>query len=158
MLVILIIFAGFGEEFGWRGFLLPRLQARHNALVSTLIVWGAWSVWHIPLFLIAGMAQYLWVQEVGFITAYFGYVVGLLGISIIHSWVFNNSRGSVLLVVVLHGMMNFWAGHLDNYRGVYATSFVFGVVVLVVGLLIVVLTGPQNLSRKHERNVLALEE
>jgi len=158
MLVILIIFAGFGEEFGWRGFLLPRMQARHNALVSTIIVWVVHSLWHIPLFLIEGMNQYAWVQEVGFITAYLGYVAGLFGWTIMYTWVFNNTRGSVLLAAVVHGMGNFWAGYLDNYRGIYATSLVFGVVLLVVGVVIILMAGPENLSRKYERNVIGLEE
>ncbi len=49
-IIILTILAGMGEEFGWRGFALPRLQARHNALVSGLMVGVIWAFWHIPLF------------------------------------------------------------------------------------------------------------
>ena len=56
--IFLTIAAGIGEEFGWRGFLLPRLQTRHNALVSGLIVGVAWATWHIPLFFIEGTSQY----------------------------------------------------------------------------------------------------
>src|SRR5436190_12035594 len=53
-IIILIIFAGMGEEFGWRGFALPRLQARHNALVSSLIIWALCAMWDIPLYFIKG--------------------------------------------------------------------------------------------------------
>ena len=52
MLFVLIVLAGLGEEFGWRGFLLPRLQIRHNALVSSLIIGVLHSLWHVPLFLL----------------------------------------------------------------------------------------------------------
>ena len=48
---VLIVLAGLGEEYGWRGFLLPRLQRDHNAVVSSLIVGFFHSLWHIPLFL-----------------------------------------------------------------------------------------------------------
>jgi len=57
-MIFLTIAAGIGEEFGWRGFLLPRLQSRHNALVSGLIVGVAWATWHVPLFFIKGTSQY----------------------------------------------------------------------------------------------------
>lgn len=46
-----LIFFGFGEELGWRGFALPRIQKKYNALVSSIILSGFWAVWHWPLFL-----------------------------------------------------------------------------------------------------------
>jgi len=158
LLLFLVIFAGFGEEFGWRGYLLPRLQARHSALLSTLIVWAVWALWHIALFFIEGTSQYEWAQEFGFIAAYLGYAVALIGWSIMYTWVFNNTKGSVLLAAVLHGAGNAWAGYLDNYRDNLGNLLAFAVVLFVVGVIIVVLAGPEHLSRKHERNVLALEE
>ena len=50
--------AGLAEELGWRGFLLPRLQARYNALVSSIIVGIVWGLWHWPMFLVEGLAPY----------------------------------------------------------------------------------------------------
>ena len=41
---------GLGEETGWRGFALPRLQRGHSALSATLILWALWALWHLPLF------------------------------------------------------------------------------------------------------------
>ena len=39
MIILQFFFdSGLGEELGWRGFLLPRLQVRHSALVSSLIL------------------------------------------------------------------------------------------------------------------------
>src|SRR5512138_1903946 len=58
MFILYIIAAGIGEEFGWRGFLLPRLQTRHNALVSSLIIGVMWAIWHIPQFFIQGTFQH----------------------------------------------------------------------------------------------------
>jgi hypothetical protein len=158
LLIFLTIFAGFGEEFGWRGFLLPRMQARHNALVSTLIVSAVWALWHIVLFFVEGTGQYIWAQEVGFITAYLTYAVALIGWSIIYTWVFNNTKGSVLLAAVVHGAGNTWAGYLDNYRGNFGNMGAFAVVLVVVGVIIVVRVGPEHLSRRHKRNVVELEE
>ena len=45
-----LLFYGWGEETGWRGFALPYLQARYSAITSTLLVSVMWACWHIPLF------------------------------------------------------------------------------------------------------------
>jgi len=63
-----------------------------------------------------------------------------------------------LLVAVVHGMSNFWSGYLDSYRGSMDNIYVYGAMFVVVGLIVLLLFGSENLSRKHKRNVLALEE
>ena len=106
MFIFLTMAAGIGEEFGWRGFLLPRLQARHNALVSALIVGAAWATWHIPLFFIKGTSQYEQGVEAGVLPAILGYAAFVIASSIQFTWLFNNTRGSVLLAAVMHGASN----------------------------------------------------
>ena len=46
---------GVNEESGWRGFVLPRLQARHSVLVASIIVWFFWGLWHLPLDIYQGI-------------------------------------------------------------------------------------------------------
>jgi len=116
MFIFLTIAAGIGEEFGWRGFLLPRLQTRHNALVSSLIIGGMWAIWHIPLFFIEGFQHDLQSQA-GLLPAILTYSVFLIVSSIQFTWVFNNTRGSVLMAAVMHGASNAWGGYIDVYRG-----------------------------------------
>ena len=77
-----VLFGGL-EEPGWRGYALPRLQARHGPFVATLLLGLAWGVWHVPLY---GPA---------------GFVVPLV-LAFFYTWLFNRS-GSVLLCIVLHG-------------------------------------------------------
>ena len=159
MILMLTIFAGMGEEFGWRGFALPRLQARYNALVSSLIVGVFWSLWHIPLFLVEGTAQYQWGLDVGLIPAVLMYSVFVIAWAIQLTWVFNNTKGSVLLAAVLHGAGNAWiGGYIDVYRGYVGGIVTYTVVSVVVSIIIVLVAGPANLSRTNERNVLKLEE
>src|SRR5512147_2674302 len=91
MFILFTIAAGIGEEFGWRGFLLPRLQTRHNALVSGLIVGAIWATWHIPLFFIKGTFQYNMQSQAGLLPAILGYSVFVIFSSIQFTWVFNNT-------------------------------------------------------------------
>jgi hypothetical protein len=159
IILMLTIFAGMGEEFGWRGFAMPRLQARYNALVSSIIIGVLWGLWHIPLFLVEGTTQYNWRLDVGLISAVLMYTVFLIAWSIQYTWVFNNTKGSVLLAAVVHGAGNAWiGGYIDVYRGRIGGVVAFMVVSVVVSIIIVLLAGPANLSRTNERNVLELEE
>ncbi|HEV8340350.1 MAG TPA: type II CAAX endopeptidase family protein [bacterium] len=156
-IIILTILAGMGEEFGWRGFAMPRLQARHNALVSSLIIGALWGIWHVPLFLTEGSIQYEWQLEVGFIPAVLGYTVFVIAWSIQYTWVFNNAKGSVLLAAVLHGAVNAWNGYIDVYRGHFGGVVAYTVVSVIVSIIIVLLAGPTNLSRTNKRNMLEPE-
>ena len=156
MFIFLTVAAGMGEEFGWRGFLLPRLQTRHNALVSGLIVGAMWAIWHIPLFFIQGTSQYEQQLQGGLLPAILGYAVFVIANSIQFTWVFNNTRGSVLLASVLHGASNTWAGYIDVYRGHFGGILTLMVVYVLVTILIVLMAGSRDLSRKNQRNVLEL--
>jgi len=156
MFVMLTIAAGIGEEFGWRGFLLPRLQTRHNALVSSLMVGVAWATWHIPLFFIKGTTQYEIQSQGGLLPAILGYSIFVIVSSIQFTWVFNNTKGSVLLAAVLHGASNAWGGYIDVYRGYFGGIITFMIVSVLISTLIVLLAGSTNLSRTNKRNALVL--
>lgn len=157
-IIILTIFAGVGEEFGWRGFALPRLQVRHNALVSSLIVGLIWGTWHIPLFFTPGTVQSAWRAEAGLIIPILGYTLFCMAWSIQYTWVFNNTRGSVLLAAVVHGAGNAFMGqYIDVYRGHFWGIVTFMVVSLAVSAIIVLAAGPTHLSRTEERDRLEPE-
>jgi uncharacterized protein len=157
MFILLTIAAGLGEEFGWRGFLLPRLQTRHNALVSSLIIGGMWAIWHINLFFIEGTNQYDLRSAGGLLPAILGYSILVIVSSIWFTWVFNNTGGSVLLAAVFHGASNTWGGYIDVFRGYFGGALSFVAVSVLVTIIIVLITGPRDLSRIDQRNVLALE-
>ena len=106
--VILGTFIGGGqEEIGWRGFAQPELQERYSGLTTAVIIGVAWGVWHLPLFFdpFAPHAQWPLVTQ----AAWF---VGLLGFSILLSWVYNGTGGSILLAMVMHGSINALPGAL----------------------------------------------
>lgn len=155
MILVLTVLAGLGEEFGWRGYAMPRLQIRFNALISSLIIGFLWGLWHFPLYLTEGTSQIEWLEGGGWVLAFGGYVVFCMAWSIQHTWVFNNTGGSVLLAAVVHGAGNTWYGaYIDVYRGNFGGILVFTGLMVAASAAIVLISGPTDLSRSSKRNTL----
>jgi membrane protease YdiL (CAAX protease family) len=89
-----------GEEAGWRGFALPRLQARYSALKSSLILGLVVVVWHIPTFFIQGLAGAALLVFVA------SFIVALMSFTVVMTWLYNNTEGSLLLAVLMHLSFN----------------------------------------------------
>ncbi len=125
-----VVFFGFGEEVGWRGYALPRFQSKFNALTSSLILTVFWALWHLPLFLYK--PGYTTMD----ITAIFGWIFSLLTGSILLTWLYNASKGSILICAVFHSTidMAFTADFVDknivNYMGFLIT--VWGIVTIII--------------------------
>ena len=136
-----ILYGPLGEEFGWRGFALPRLQRQLGALLGSLVLGVIWSAWHLPLHLIPELKP-----AVGNTPLLWFFLVGAPW-SIFFSWLYNNTEGSVLLAILLHASINFSMGVLrfTSPRFYPAITIVFW----AVALLVVVVFGPQKLSRKN---------
>ncbi|MGQ4555219.1 CPBP family glutamic-type intramembrane protease [Halobellus sp. GM3] len=96
-----IVWGGGQEELGWRGFMLPLLQERYSALSASLLVGVAWAAWHLPLLLNATTTHGGWgpSQQVLWL---FTIVAG----SILWTWMYNGTGGSVLAVAVFHAGIN----------------------------------------------------
>ncbi|MFB6129658.1 MAG: CPBP family intramembrane glutamic endopeptidase [Salinigranum sp.] len=96
-----VVWGGGQEELGWRGFMLPVLQERHSALRSSLLVGVAWAGWHLPLFLNANTEHGGWPLSQQLV-----WVVTILAGSILWTWMYNGTGGSVLAVAVFHAGIN----------------------------------------------------
>ena len=102
-LIIIAVFAPTIEEFGWRGYALDRLQLRWSALVSSLILGVLWALWHLPIFFIPGTYQYsLGVGSFPFWT----YMISVVPLTILFTWVFNNTASSTLSAILFHIMID----------------------------------------------------
>jgi membrane protease YdiL (CAAX protease family) len=91
-------FNAIGEEVGWRGFALPRLQARTNPLVASLMVVCFWIPWHFVLWQSQGQSFKTW-------DFWMNNSLIILS-SIIHAWFYNRSKGSILVAGILHAAEN----------------------------------------------------
>lgn len=137
---------GIGEEAGWRGFALPRLQSRHNALSATLRLTLFWACWHIPVFFYrpgyAGMGP-------GEITGWF---FSLLTGAILLTWLFNSSRGSILIVALFHGCID--VAFTSGTAGA-AVMNTMGFLTVIWAITVLVATGPRDLSGHGRQQVHA---
>jgi hypothetical protein len=131
---VIFFFLGgsFGEEFGWRGFALPRLLKIYGPFAASLVIGVFWTIWHLPLFGIAGTSQFytpLWL--------YFIYVTAL---SVQYTWVFRRSDGNVFACLLLHTFTNitveiFPLEAVDGVdRRIYFETLIAVLVAAVVGL------------------------
>jgi membrane protease YdiL (CAAX protease family) len=147
-------FGPLGEEAGWRGYALPKLQCRFSALASSLIVGIVWTAWHIPLFWVPGAA--LPPDASIDLRTVAAYLASVLGTSVLFTWIFNNTAGSLLLAVLLHLSLNVtgqvvtpmfpdWSS-ADRLR-VDFFSFVAAKWCFV--MILIALLGPARLSRSR---------
>lgn len=130
-----------GEEIGWRGYALPRLQANRSALAASLILAVPWALFHLPYFFTQGNAFSS--------TPPLSYLLSTMATSIIFTWVFNNTRGSVLLAHMLHQALNIWTViYLPDPAGSALFSWLGTGMNCLVALIVVVVYGAARLSRK----------
>ena len=131
---------------------LTQASDQGQRAVCSCIIGLIWGAWHIPLFLVEGTSQALWAADVGLIPAILFYTAFLIANAIQMTWVFNNTKGSVLLAAVMHGGQNAWiGGYIDVYRGEIGGVIAFTVVMWVVTGIIILVSGPKHLSRTEER-------
>ena len=142
MLLMTLIMGPLAEEFGWRGFALDQLQFRWTALLSSLILGVFWWAWHLPLFFMEGMLQNEWGMGS---VAFWAYIVILFSLSVIITWIFNNTRRSILAAILLHFMFNSTLNVLSPLSD-RASLFATGILVLAA-VIVVIVWGSKTLIR-----------
>ncbi|MEJ2599057.1 MAG: CPBP family intramembrane metalloprotease [Anaerolineales bacterium] len=133
-----ILTFGIGEETGWRGFALPRLQEGRSALHATIILWVLWALWHLPLF--------FYSYDVSILP---GFLIGLLAGAIVFTWLYNSTDGSVLMTALWHGTFNFTTACVTCKTSVNAA--VISTLVMVWAVLVILRFRPASLSHASEQ-------
>lgn len=98
--VILFTSGPLQEEFGWRGYALPRLQTRYGATIASLIVGVAWWLWHVPAVFIPGRFM------ANDIFTFSALAIVIILTSFLFTWIYNHTNGSILACLLLHTAMN----------------------------------------------------
>jgi len=142
-----IIF-GVQEEFGWRGYVLPRFQAKWNALTSSVILGVLWAPYHLGnWFLPPGHALR---QD-----SFWEFSLWIILISIFTTWIFNNTNGSILAAVLFHAVAT---NGIVGCCGVTWTMELLLGIYLVAAIIIVAIFGPKNLVRQKSEDVVEQEK
>jgi hypothetical protein len=140
--LLLLLVPGIGgawEEPGWRGYALPRLQVGRSALSASVILWVGLVIWHLPLVIVG---EIHWSDT-----------IFLLGFVVVFNWIFNNTGGSVFIIMIIHAVNNTISGDFfgpmfsgaDSVRQSWFTAAIW----CAVALAVLVAAGPKNLSRQH---------
>lgn len=151
------------EEAGWRGFALPRLQHQFGPVVGTLILGFFWGVWHfflyLPIFLAGG-------DVVGGMLSAGTFILTTIAMSFVFTWVFNNTQGSILLAMLVHGSMDGTATYVQvlagrNLLSATATANIIGLgnllAVIVLALLLIVFTRGRLSYPRYQQEAEALD-
>jgi membrane protease YdiL (CAAX protease family) len=129
MWLALTLINGFGEETGWRGFLLPRLQAKRSPLKASLILAVLWGIWHVPAFWVTETYRLMPVATIPM------FLLGLASGSVFLTWLYNGGGSSVLVVAVWHGTFNLFSGTVGA-RGMLG-AIESAVVMVIAGIVVV---------------------
>jgi uncharacterized protein len=95
--VALIIGGPLGEEPGWRGFALPRLQRIYGPLGASLVLGPLWACWHLPYF---WMPEWGTPKDTALDMVWYG--LAAIALTIIYTWAFNKTKGSLVIVILMH--------------------------------------------------------
>ena len=121
-----------GEELGWRGYALPLLLEKRSAVTASLILGLMWGIWHLPTFVIPGTPQYG--------LPFAAFLLLTIEYSILMTWLFLHTRGSVLIATLFHGAINlsqgFFLGGVEGASRYWLLSIVYGVAALITALVL----------------------
>jgi membrane protease YdiL (CAAX protease family) len=139
---IVFLFAA-GEELGWRGYALPRLLTRHNAVLASFILGMIHAVWHWPLFL-----PHSYLSDIPIIP----WTVSIAAEAIVFTWIYRNTGGSVLLAALFHGMQNLVQTLFDGIDPLWMPRYRSAIDV-VVAIIIVFVAGTELMRRARGTDI-----
>ncbi|MBN8580145.1 MAG: CPBP family intramembrane metalloprotease [Anaerolineae bacterium] len=128
---------GIGEEVGWRGYALPRLQEKMSALNATLLLGVLWALWHLPIFF------YVFDTAIAV-----GWFFGLMCGAILFTWMYNSTDGSLLAVALWHGSFNFITA---SGAGEGLGAAIMSTLVMIWAIVLIFIYKPANLSTREKQ-------
>jgi len=138
---------GLGEEPGWRGFALPRMQKQYGSLWGTLLLGVLWSCWHLPDFLTVSKGGGEGTGLVTFLTNFPIFTVAVVSLAIIMTWLYNHTQESLFIAILAHASVD--APEVAGWTALFPTVSMIGlhfallISFTIPALLIIILTRGQ---------------
>jgi membrane protease YdiL (CAAX protease family) len=142
-IVLWLLTYGMGEELGWRGFALPRLQKNNSALGATLILAVCWAFWHLPAFFYQDTYMVM-----GLVAGLPMFLLSIIGAAIVFTWLYNSSCGSLLPVILFHALFDLLS---VSKAGGGSTAAIMSAVPMIWAVIVVMLFKPPNLSHEDRQ-------
>lgn len=120
----IIFYAAIGEEIGWRGYALKKLQQKYNPLKATLFIGIVWSIWHIGYFI---LVENYSIQNIP------GVIIFTFLSAFFCTWLFNKTKGNVLILILFHASVNFAILFVPSPIIMTVLHLILLVVVLITG-------------------------
>jgi membrane protease YdiL (CAAX protease family) len=138
-----VIAGAIGEELGWRGFGQSRLQVGIGALGAAVIIGLLWSTWHLwPVAVPGGLSLFAWTD---FPQTY----LRLTSTAVLYAWLYNGTRGSLLVVLVAHGAFNLDTSIVQTPASdVHTIPIIVALLHGIAALAVVLATNPRTLTRQ----------
>ena len=149
-LLVVVLGGPLFEEIGWRGFALPRMEGLHGPLVASLILGVMWALWHLPEFLVPSWAA---SSGGGGITGIILFTLTALTFTFVITWVFNNTRASILIAILVHASIDTFSETLGAIFPAKAVASAFPMMIgfgVLAVVLIVLTRGRLNYERLTE--------
>jgi len=129
------------EEYGWRGYALGRMLENNSPLAASLVLGLIWGVWHLPLHFISTTTQS--------VIPIWEYIALTVVLSIIYTWLYLGTGGSVLIAGLFHAFGNITGAILPYWTGEAGRWVSFGLL-LIPALLIMVFRFPGQEAEKKD--------
>jgi uncharacterized protein len=141
-----VIAGAIGEELGWRGFGQSRLQTGIGALRAAIVIGLLWSTWHLwPVVVPGGLSLFDWTD---FPQTY----LRLTSTAVLYAWLYNSTRGSLLLVLVAHGAFNIDSSIVQSPASdVHTIPIIVAVLHGLAAAAVVIATNPRTLTWRRSR-------
>ncbi len=139
-----IVYPGLGEEPGWRGFALPRLQGMYGPLVASLVLGAIHALWHLPVYFIPGA-----IADGGFDPVVFvANSLAIMASTFVWTWLFNSGKGSILFAMVVHATSNATSMFVPQLIHTDSTDPFFTFKLMTVVALVVIIATRGRLAYK----------
>jgi uncharacterized protein len=116
-----IIFAGFAEEPGWRGYALPKMNQHFRPIISGILIGVIWAFWHLLFYVLGSRPWGTFPQFVFTVTV----------ISCIYTWIYQRTR-SIPLVIIFHVMHNLSNRVFINYLDPLLGGIIYFVILVMI--------------------------